>query len=141
MKIKHDLKKILKDAGLKNTVPRNLVLKSFLEIKKPATAQELYKKFKKKEIDLVTLYRTIDAFEKSGLIRRIDLRKDAVHYELNTDHHHHIVCTNCDKMEDFENREVEKILEKIAKKSANFGEIKNHSLELFGFCKDCRLIL
>jgi Fur family ferric uptake transcriptional regulator len=89
-------------------------------------------------MDLVTLYRTIASFEKSAILRRVDLRRDAVFYELNKDHHHHIVCTNCNKIEDFENREVEKVLEKIAKKST-FRSVKNHSLELFGVCSSCAL--
>ncbi len=131
-----DFKKILKGAKLKATAPRLSILKILSIIKEPATAVELHKKIGRNKIDLVTLYRTLAVFEKSGILRRVDLHKDAVFYEINKDHHHHIVCTNCDKIEDFENREIEKIIGKIAKKST-FKSIKNHSLELFGVCKSC----
>ena len=134
---KQGFKKILHNAKLKNTTPRLVVLKMLSEIKHPATVEDLYKRLGKNKVNLVTLYRTLASFEKKGILRKVDLRKDAVYYELNTDHHHHIVCTNCDKIEDFENLEIEKVLEKIAKKSAKFADIKNHSLELFGFCKNC----
>jgi Fur family ferric uptake transcriptional regulator len=113
------------------------VLKALSEIKKPVTAQELYRKLQKSEIDLVTLYRTLDSFERKEILRRVDLRKDAIYYELNTEHHHHIVCTNCDKLEDFKSREIEKVLEKIIKNSSKFKNINEHSLELFGVCKAC----
>jgi Fur family ferric uptake transcriptional regulator len=136
--MKQDFKKILREAGLKSTSPRLAVLKILSEIKKPITAQELFKKLKKSDMDLVTLYRTLASFEEKGLLRRVDLQKDVIYYELNDEHHHHIVCTNCNKIEDFENREVERVLEKIAKKSVNFGNIKNHSLELFGLCRECK---
>ena len=134
---KQGFEKILHNAKLKNTASRLAVLEMLSEIKYPATVEDLYKSLGKNKVDLVTLYRTLASFEKRGILRRVDLRKDAVYYELNTDHHHHIVCTNCDKIEDFENSEIEKVLGKIAKKSINFIDIKNHSLELFGLCREC----
>ena len=135
--MKQDFKKILKSAKLKNTGPRMTVLHTLAEVKHPETAQEIYERIGKKKIDLVTLYRTLASFEKNGLLRRVDLHKDAIYYELNTEHHHHIVCTNCSKVEDFENLEIEKVLERITKKSLKFKNIKEHSLELFGLCKEC----
>jgi len=132
-----DLKKILRESGLKATNPRLTVLQMLSEIKYPITAQELHKKLRKESIDLVTLYRTLASFEENGLLRKVDLQKEAVFYELNDEHHHHIVCTNCDKLEDFENKEVEKIIGEIIKKSEKFKKIKDHSLELFGLCKNC----
>jgi Fe2+ or Zn2+ uptake regulation protein len=99
--------------------------------------QEIRKKIKKNKVDLVTLYRTLASFEKSQLVRKIDLHKDAVYYELNIDHHHHIVCTKCNKMEPFENSEIEKALMQIASRSSGFKNVKKHSLELFGTCNAC----
>ena len=132
---KIDFKKILHNAKLKNTTPRLAVLEALSKVKHPETTQEIHQRLK--NIDLVTLYRTLASFEESGLLRKVDLCKDAVYYEINTNHHHHIICTECNNIEDFENREVEKVLEKIAKKSATFANIKSHSLELFGLCKTC----
>ncbi len=140
-----DFKNLLQNAKLKNTAPRLAVLKAFAENKYPATAQEIYKKISArggsalggKKIDLVTLYRTIASFEKKGIVRKIDLQKDAVFYELNTEHHHHLVCTNCNKIENFENEKVEKIIGEIFRKSDKFKNINEHSFELFGLCRAC----
>jgi Fur family ferric uptake transcriptional regulator len=137
MKKNLDFKKILNEVGLKNTSPRVTILKTLSEIKKPETVQEIHKTLKKHKIDLVTLYRTLASFEKYKLVKRVDLHKDAVYYELNLEHHHHIVCTSCNKIEDFENTEIEKVLKQIASKSAKFKNIKEHSLELFGLCNTC----
>jgi Fur family ferric uptake transcriptional regulator len=134
-KNKIDSKKVLDTAGLKNTAPRVAILEVLSKIKNPETAQNIHKKLK--NIDLVTLYRTLVSFGKGGLLRKVDLHRNTVYYELNIDHHHHIVCLECNKIEDFENLEVEKMLGKIARKSLNFGNIKNHSLELFGLCRKC----
>ena len=80
----------------------------------------------------------LSSFEKLEIIKKIDLKKDCAYFELNNDHHHHMVCTKCGEIEDFkESKEIEKILEKIVKKSSKFKNIREHSLELFGFCKSC----
>ena len=123
--------------GLKSTGPRMTILEALLNIKHPETVGEIFKRLKKNKIDLVTLYRTLASFEKNKLVKRVDLHKDAIYYELNLEHHHHIVCTSCNKMEDFENIEIEKVLKQIALKSTKFRNIKEHSLELFGLCKEC----
>lgn len=133
--MKQDFKKILRDAGLKSTSQRLAVIKILSEIKHPETAQEIHKRLKK--LDLVTLYRTLTSFEKSQIVRRVDLHKDAVYYELNVNHHHHIVCTNCGKLEDFELCDMDKLTKRIVAKASNFKTVSEHSLELFGVCNTC----
>ena len=64
--------------------------------------EDLHKKLKKYKIDLVTLYRTLASFEKNKLVKRVDLHKDAIYYELNLEHHHHIVCVECGKVDDLQ---------------------------------------
>jgi Fur family peroxide stress response transcriptional regulator len=135
--MKSDFKQILNDLGLKITPQRTSVLEVLSDLKKPITIQEIFLHLKKKNIDLVTIYRTITSLEKVGLVKRVDLRQDAVFYELNMNHHHHIVCTNCGTMEDFEICEMEKLSKKIASKSHKFKTIVEHNFELFGLCNSC----
>src|ERR1035437_7478344 len=116
-----DFKKILHNAKLKSTSPRLVILKTLSEIKNPETAQEIHKRLKK--IDLVTLYRTLASFEKSQLVKRIDMHKDAGYYELNLDHHHHIICTDCGKLEDFELCDIDRLTKKIVAKASNFKSV------------------
>jgi len=131
-----DFKKILNNAKLKSTEARIEILRALTEASRPETAQEIYKRIKNK-IDIVTLYRALTSFEKNKLVKKVNLQKDAVYYESNNDHHHHIVCSDCGIVEDFENKEIEKALGEIVRKSLKFKNIKEHSLELFGFCKTC----
>jgi Fe2+ or Zn2+ uptake regulation protein len=134
-KSEKDPRKLLNTAGLKNTAPRIAILEVLFKTKQPETVQDIYKKLK--NIDLVTLYRTLDSFEKSQLVRQIDLHKDAVYYELNREHHHHIVCTRCGTVEDFRLCNMNLFIKKIVEKSSNFKMVNEHSLELFGMCKAC----
>jgi Fe2+ or Zn2+ uptake regulation protein len=132
-----NLKKIFKDNGLKNTPTRMSIVEVFTKNDKPISANFIYKALKEK-LDEATVYRTLSSFEKSKILRRVNLRKESVFYELNNDHHHHIICTKCGLIEDFkENKDIEKLLNQIIEKSAKFKNIKEHSLELFGFCTVC----
>ena len=132
-----DNKVLLKDLGFKITPTRLAILEVFSKNNKPIDANFIFNKLKE-NINEATIYRTLISFEKSGILRRVDLRKDSVCFELNDDHHHHMVCVKCGFIEDFsENKEMGKLLEGIVSKSKKFRIIKEHSLELFGFCNLC----
>ncbi|HEY5588281.1 MAG TPA: Fur family transcriptional regulator [Candidatus Paceibacterota bacterium] len=133
---------LLKKNGQKITPARLSILNIFIKNKIPLCALDIYKELLKDKkinnINEVTVYRNLSSLEKSGIIKIVNLRRDAVYFEMNNDHHHHIVCTNCGLIEDFkENKNIEKLLEQIAEKSTKFKNIKEHSLELFGTCKVC----
>ena len=135
----------MKEKGYKATPARLAILEIFARNKSPMDAENVYKKIKNiknyKKINATTIYRTLSSLEEGKILKRVDLRKNSVYFELVTGHHHHIVCTNCDQIEDFENLEVEKAIEKvwgrIVGKSSKFKSIKEHSLELFGLCRMC----
>ncbi len=129
---------LLKQHGLKATAPRGAILGVLAAKHEPLSAQDIYKKLPKKtEIDLVTVYRTLASFEKAGIVKRVDLRSDAVLYELNDEHHHHIVCTSCGTVEDFDLCDIGEMAKKIAGHAKRFKTIGDHSLELFGICNAC----
>lgn len=132
-----EISKILKEKGFKITPARIAVLGVFMENHKPMDANFVFNKLNK-NFNEVTIYRIISCFEKCGLLRKVDLRKESIYFEINEDHHHHIVCMNCGFVEEFEEgRDMEKILKKVASGSQKFKNIKEHSLELFGYCKNC----
>jgi len=135
------VEKLLTEKKYKRTPARVAILDIFNKNKKPLSAEEIGQKIKirKQKMDAVTIYRTLASFEKAGILKRVDLRKESIFFELNNDHHHHLVCTNCNLIESFKSGETEKLLEKIIKKSSNFKNITEHSFELFGLCKKCSL--
>ncbi|MFT7507530.1 MAG: Fur family peroxide stress response transcriptional regulator [Acidimicrobiales bacterium] len=50
------------------------------------------------QIDLVTIYRSLDLFMKEKLIRQIHLGADEALYEYQHEPHHHAVCIECEKV-------------------------------------------
>lgn len=133
-----EAKDILKEHGLKATPARELVL-AFMGAKRvPRTAQDLCTALGKKHVvDLVTVYRTLASFEKVGLVKRVDLRRGSVAYELAGEHHHHIVCTECGIVEDFDTCGLEPLIAKVQSRAKGFAKVSEHSLELFGICRTC----
>lgn len=136
-----ELKKLLREKGQKATPARVSILDIFSKKKEHLNAlmvyKELLKRHKTKDINEVTVYRTLASLEEAGILRRVDLRKESVYFELQDEHHHHIVCTNCNSIEEFENEKIEEALKKIVTKSSRFRSIKEHSLQLFGLCVNC----
>lgn len=121
------MEKVLKNKGLKVTPGRLEILEVLSSDDKPKTAEDVYKKLKKK-YDLVTIYRNLEAFEDKGIIFKESVNKKDFYY-LAQSQHHHIVCRTCEKMEC-----IPCSHEKFSIK--NFSQIK-HQLLLTGICKKC----
>ena len=129
----------LKDAGLKITLPRVKILQ-ILESADVhhVSAEDLYKKLlaKGEEIGLATVYRVLTQFEQAGLIVRHNFEGGHSVFELSSDQHHdHIVCLRCGKVEEFNDSEIERRQEEVAR-GLGF-ELTDHHLNLYGLCPDC----
>jgi len=138
--MKKDFNHILKEKGLKITSTRLDILNVFSDDCKPINAEYIYKILKKNQINLVTIYRTLLSFEKLDIIKRVDLHKESIFYELRADHHHHhMICLKCKKIANFDGyqKDTESLITKALKKTKNFKSISHHSFDLFGICKEC----
>jgi len=126
---------LLKEHQLRITTNRVAVLEYLAKQKVPVGITNLEKNLP--SIDRVTLYRMMDQFEEKGIVRSCDLGHGHSDYELNKDHHHHMVCKKCDVIEDVEVCELEKIEKSLLKKSKNFSSIDHHRLTFMGMCNKC----
>lgn len=130
----------LRKAGLKVTLPRVKILQ-ILEgsATKHMSAEDVYKALIEAEEDvgLATVYRVLTQFETAGLVARHHFEGGHSVFELMPDDHHdHIVCDSCGKVEEFFDDIIEQQQEKIAKKHG--FKITDHSMYLYGICKDCQ---
>lgn len=121
----------------KTTPARTAILNTFKKNPRPLNAEDVYSYLSGTGIDRVTIYRNLSSFERAGILRRLDLRMEAVFYELEEGHHHHLVCTTCGRVEDIDHLDTEDLSKIALKKSKNFASIKSHSLEFFGQCIKC----
>lgn len=136
-----ELKKIVKQKGLKYTDQREIVLSVLLNAEDHLTAEEVYNEIKKEHTDsnigIATVYRALSFLEEVDLITSIAFGTDGKKYESNAkSHHDHLICTNCGKIIEFIDDEIEKRQDKIAKK--NKFKITSHSMQLYGTCETCQ---
>ena len=91
-----------------------------------------------KDVDRATVYRTVELYEKLGIVNRIwhGFKHQVELSEIFTPHHHHALCQQCGKTIDITSPELEAALTSLAKRH-QFLTL-NHSVELTGYCKDCQ---
>lgn len=133
----HDATTLLRSSGLRATKPRMALLSILSQAKRPLKAQEIINQLPKGMADTATVYRSVSTLVSKGVVRRIDLDATAKYYELERgDDHHHLVCTQCHKIEDVHTCEVDEIAKQVLTKSS-FKTIDRHNLEFFGICESC----
>lgn len=130
------LKTLLKADGASLTKPRKLVFDLLLS-PEPQSMQVLVQRAKNK-VDRATVYRTIELFERIGVVRRLNSgwKYKIELTDLFTGHHHHMTCSNCSRIYDLpENHMLETMIDTVAAKSG-FSP-RGHQLEIHGLCQNC----
>ena len=131
----------LKNMGLKATLPRLKILEIFQNGKqRHMSAEDVYRELiaENEEIGLATVYRVLTQFEQAGLLKRSNFESGKAVFELEQGQHHdHLVCLQCGRVEEFYDAEIEKRQQKIAK-DRGFS-LQEHALALYGNCTkpDC----
>lgn len=128
-----------KEAGNRMTKNRSALLELFLNEEHPMSVEEIQKKLKRKRItsNISTLYRELDFLKKEDVIQEVKLQEQRRYFELSfKTHHHHLVCRNCEAIEEMEMDNELETLEKIIQKKRKF-KIESHILEFFGLCSKC----
>ena len=124
---------------LKVTPIRLALLECLEQLQKPISIQELVELLPTGLADQVTVYRAMQSFVKAGLAREVNLRHGHVDYEsASSSDHHHLVCTSCGRVEDFEECGMDELIRDVLKKHPEFSQVQEHALELFGTCKSCK---
>ncbi|MEN9867067.1 MAG: hypothetical protein RL748_2657 [Pseudomonadota bacterium] len=131
----------LKSSGLKATLPRLKILEIFQSSKiRHLTAEDVYKVLLSENMDigLATVYRVLMQFEQAGLLHRNHFESGKAIFELNEgEHHDHLVCVDCGRVEEFCDAEIEQRQQRIARERG--FEISEHSLSIYVNCvkTDC----
>ncbi len=136
-----------KNCGYRMTLARQSVLDVLADSKEHLSADEIYSLAKKKnpDIGLTTIYRTTEILSRQGFLHRFDFGDKRARFELaesGKGHHHHLVCTDCNKIidyNDFIEDEIKllKTMEEKLSKKYNF-KIENHLIQFYGKCEECK---
>lgn len=130
----------LRKAGLKVTIPRTRIFEMLEKSpEKHLSAEDIYKALMEAgdDVGLATVYRVLAQFEAAGLVNRLHFEGGQSVFELNQgEHHDHIICTQCHKVEEFTDEDIETRQRAIAKRMGY--AITDHALNLFGVCGECQ---
>ena len=130
------------------TGPREEVFNVLVRTRQHLSAKDLFDMVRPSNpaIGLTTIYRTLEVLDRAGLVRRTTTQSGEVRFEYKrgdqNDHHHHLICTNCEKIvnyRDFEKEELDLVGRCEALLSQKYGFlIRDHNIEFMGLCPECR---
>ena len=126
----------LKSTGLKVTLPRLKILEIFQKgTQRHMTAEDVFKLLLEEgsDVGLATVYRVLAQFEQAEILVRSHFESDKAVYELNQGQHHdHLVCLDCGRVEEFFDAEIEQRQHAVAQ--ARGFSIADHALSLYARC-------
>jgi Fur family ferric uptake transcriptional regulator len=126
----------LKSTGLKATLPRLKVLEIFQKgNQRHMSAEDVFRTLllERSDVGLATVYRVLTQFEQAGILSRSNFEGGKAVFELNEGQHHdHLVCLDCGKVEEFFDSEIEDRQHAVAK--AKGFMIAEHALSLYAHC-------
>lgn len=130
----------LKDAGLKITLPRLKILQILEQSAAHHwSAESVYKALLEmgEDVGLATVYRVLTQFEAAGLVSRHNFEGGYSVFELSQgEHHDHLVCVKCARVDEFYDEIIEE-RQRIIAGQAHF-KMTDHALNIYGLCPQCQ---
>jgi Fur family transcriptional regulator, ferric uptake regulator len=127
----------LRKVGLKVTVPRVKILEILAQAQgRHLSAEAVYRALldHHDDIGLATVYRVLTQFESAGLVKRHHFEGGTSVFELNHgEHHDHIICLDCGRVEEFTDCGIETRQVDVADRLG--FNIAEHNLILYGHCR------
>jgi len=125
----------LVEKNLKVTPQRIAILEAILKLNNHPTAENVIEYIRKNHpnISVATVYKVLDALVEKELIRKVKTEKDIMRYDAITESHHHIYCSDSDRIEDYMDDELNELLEKyFSKKKIPDFKIEDIKLQIIG---------
>ena len=138
--LRQSLREFLTSHGLKHTRQRELVAETFFETHEHVSAEELFHSIRAEHdgIGYATVYRTLKLLKEAGLAAERHFGEGFARFEpiIPGHHHDHLICTECDRIVEFENPAIEELQELVALREG--FDMTHHRMELYGICSDCQ---
>jgi Fur family ferric uptake transcriptional regulator len=130
----------LKAAGYRRGGARRAVVELLGRQNCCMSAQEIFDRLRRarRSVGIASVYRTLETLADLRLVKRVDAGDGIARYEASRpdgDHHHHLVCRDCGKVEAFSDARLERVIDKVA--GALGYAVEEHEVVLTGACADC----
>jgi Fur family ferric uptake transcriptional regulator len=131
----------LQRVGQRYTPNRRVLVDALVRARGPVSIGDLL--LGRRKVPQSSAYRNLAVLEQAGVIRRVITDDDFARFELDeglTEHHHHLVCSSCGRVEDVAipanlESSIGRTLDRLAK-GAGFASI-DHRLDMIGRCRSC----
>jgi len=132
----------LNRVGLKATTPRLAILQIYHA--RPSerlhlTAEDVHRRMGElqSEVGLATVYRVLGQLTEVGILSRHIFEAGKAVYELQEGNHHdHLICLECGRVDEFIDDVIEQRQRSVAESSGY--ALAEHQLALYGYCPRCR---
>jgi Fur family transcriptional regulator, ferric uptake regulator len=131
----------LRRSGARKGGAREAVIDYLAEQDCCLSAQELFDALRGggRRVGIASVYRVLDELAELRLVRRVDLGHGVIRFEAaqpSGEHHHHLVCGGCGKVDRFHDPGLERALGRVA--GSHGYALDDHDVVLHGACDDCR---
>jgi Fur family ferric uptake transcriptional regulator len=126
--------------GLRSTDQRRLIVETFFRSPNHVSIEELLAQVRREDpkVGYATVYRTLKLLAECGVANERRFGDGLTRYELadEASHHDHLICVECATIVEFEDDQIEKLQEEVAKR---YGfALRSHKHEMYGVCPKCR---
>ncbi len=129
----------LNDNGYRLTKARRAVVQTVARSTRALTPVEVYDSARKhyRALGLVSVYRTLEKLEELHLVQRVHQPQGCQAFiAAGQGHQHLLLCQSCGRVTFFEGDDLKALIAAISNKTGY--RIREHWLQLFGLCADCR---
>ena len=129
----------LKEKGLKVTPQRVAIYEAIVNLNNHPTAENVieYVKANHPNISVGTVYKVLDSLVENSLLKKVKTEKDIMRYDAVLSNHHHLYCVETDRIEDYEDDELNQLINDYFKKKTikNF-KVTDIKLQITGKFKN-----
>ncbi|WAM33468.1 Fur family transcriptional regulator [Caldicellulosiruptor morganii] len=131
-----NIKELLNSNGIKATWQRVEILKVLQSSNECLSASQIHQKLSAKNIniDLATVYRVLELFDKKGITQKSVINRKSFFELKKYEHCHYFVCIKCQQKTNIVDCKIDLIKEELRKR--NF-KVLSHNLEVYGICNKC----
>ncbi|CAN5421392.1 Fur family transcriptional regulator [soil metagenome] len=126
-----DFREKLKDNGLKVTPQRVAIFEAILKLDNHPAADDIisFIKTNHPNISVGTVYKVLDIFVENNLLKKVKSEKDIMRYDPHLSNHHHLYCAETERIEDYEDQELNELIGNYFKKH-KIKNFKIHDIKL-----------
>lgn len=124
--MKASIRHKLQEKGLKITPQRVAIYEAVVTLNNHPTAENVieYIKTNFPNISVGTVYKVLDSLVENNLLKKVKTEKDIMRYDAVLSNHHHLYCSETERIEDYTDEDLNALINDYFQKKA----IKNFTI-------------